>query len=124
MSESPKEDTAYEPKNDDSSSEEEVEISKTVEKASSRNSKKRKATDDTPETSNTLKDAKGNVYYQLSSKRRVTITKFSSGEKAVDLREWYQKDGEYKPGKGICLPKAQWEALVELLPEINQALQK
>lgn len=64
----------------------------------------------------------------------------------MDLREWYQKDGEYKPGKGIntfimwlgacgyrwlikkctgiCLPKAQWEALVELLPEINQALQK
>ncbi|KAH8548541.1 transcriptional Coactivator p15-domain-containing protein [Umbelopsis sp. PMI_123] len=122
MSESPKDDTAYEPKND-SSSEEEIEISKTVEKTNSRSTKKRKATDDTPETNKTLKDPKGNVYYQLSSKRRVTITKFSSGEKAVDLREWYQKDGEYKPGKGICLPKAQWEALIDLLPEINAALE-
>ncbi|CAO3663135.1 unnamed protein product [Umbelopsis vinacea] len=101
MSESPENDTAYEPKNDSSGDEEEIETVKVVEKAASRSSKKRKATDDTPETASTLKDDKGNVYYELSAKRRVTITKFPSGEKAVDLREWYQKDGEYKPGKDL-----------------------
>ncbi|GAB5587530.1 hypothetical protein Unana1_02430 [Umbelopsis nana] len=123
MPESPNSDTAYEPKND-SSSEEEVENVKVVEKKTSQSNKKRKATDDTPETSKTLKDEKGNVYYELSGKRRITITKFSSGEKGVDLREWYQKDGEYRPGKGICLPTAQWKKLVELLPEINAAVEK
>lgn len=124
MADSSESDTAYDPKNDSASEEEEVEDVKVAEKQVNKSNKKRKLTDETPESEKTLKDEKGNIYWELSGKRRITITKFSSGEKAIDIREWYKKDGESRPGKGICLPKSQWEKIVDLLPELNEALGK
>ena len=43
----------------------------------------------------------------------------------MDLREYYEKEGELLPGKkGIALDLAQWEKLVEAVPDINAAVQQ
>lgn len=61
-------------------------------------------------------------FFQLSAKRRVTVSEFR-GRLQVDIREYYEADGEMKPGrKGICLTKEQWETLKSLIPEIDAEL--
>lgn len=41
----------------------------------------------------------------------------------MDIREWYEKDGEMKPGaRGISLPREQWEIVVQNLEAIEEAL--
>ena len=43
----------------------------------------------------------------------------------VDLREYYEKDGELLPSKkGIALDFPQWEKLCAAVPEIDAALQQ
>lgn len=61
-------------------------------------------------------------FFQLSPKRRVTVRAFPTGEPAIDIREVYTVNGEERPGKGICLPLAQWKSLVEQLPHIEEAI--
>ncbi|KAI8145712.1 hypothetical protein BJV82DRAFT_601963 [Fennellomyces sp. T-0311] len=63
---------------------------------------------------------------ELSNKRRVFVRPFSSGEPSIDIREVYKDKvtKEMRRGKGICLPLAQWKRLKELLPEIDEAIEK
>ncbi|KAI8367693.1 uncharacterized protein BYT42DRAFT_587131 [Radiomyces spectabilis] len=77
-------------------------------------------------SSETPRDTQGNQYLELSAKRRVTIRAFSSGEPSVDIREVYRdkNTGELRPGKGICLPMAQWKKLKELIPAIDTAIER
>lgn len=45
------------------------------------------------------------------------------GKIYVDVREYYEKDGEMLPGKkGISLTVEQWEKLKALIPKIDDAL--
>ncbi|KAI8371195.1 hypothetical protein EDC96DRAFT_501771 [Choanephora cucurbitarum] len=71
------------------------------------------------------RDKDGNQIFPLSAKRRVTIRAFSSGEGSVDLREFYvdKNTQEMKPGKGICLPLAQWKKLKEYMHDIDEAIE-
>ncbi|KAL4819047.1 transcriptional Coactivator p15-domain-containing protein [Aspergillus spinulosporus] len=69
-------------------------------------------------------DSNGDSYWEISKMRRVTISSFR-GKTMVNIREYYEKDGEELPGKkGISLPIDQFSSLVTLLPEIEIALQE
>lgn len=61
---------------------------------------------------------------ELDKKKAVTVRKFN-GTNLVDIREFYidKSSGERKPGKkGIALTEESWAKLLELLQEINDAL--
>jgi hypothetical protein len=45
-------------------------------------------------------DSDGNRYWEISKARRVTISDFK-GTKLVNIREYYQKDNEWLPGKKV-----------------------
>jgi len=64
-------------------------------------------------------------FWELSSSntpRRVEISEFK-GSKLVNIREFYQKDDEYLPGrKGISLSIDQYKAFVKAIPAINASL--
>ncbi|KAJ5988289.1 RNA polymerase II transcriptional coactivator KELP [Penicillium waksmanii] len=72
----------------------------------------------------TKTDSNGDQYWEVSKMRRVTVSKFR-GRTMVNVREYYEKDGQELPGKkGISLPVEQFAALVKLLPDIEQALEQ
>ncbi|RAO71228.1 uncharacterized protein BHQ10_007240 [Talaromyces amestolkiae] len=67
-------------------------------------------------------DSNGDIYWDISSHRRITISEFR-GKSMVNIREYYEKDGQELPGKkGISLPIEQFNALIGCLPEIEQVL--
>ncbi|KAK0640175.1 putative RNA polymerase II transcriptional coactivator [Lasiodiplodia hormozganensis] len=69
-------------------------------------------------------DDEGNPFWELSAKRRVTVSEFN-GRPMVGVREYYEKDGKQLPGKkGISLSLDQYNALMEVLPEVETALAK
>jgi len=45
-------------------------------------------------------DGDGNPYWEISKARRVTISEFK-GKQLVHIREYYQKDNEWLPGKKV-----------------------
>ena len=56
------------------------------------------------------------------SQKRVTVSNFK-GRTLLDIREWYEKDGEFKPGrKGISLTSDQWTAIKSSANGISAAL--
>lgn len=70
-----------------------------------------------------LRDALANAtldtVVELSATRKATISDYKKNALSVDVREWYEKDGEWKPGqKGISLNSNTFEvcALLSMLP--------
>ncbi|KAK6355081.1 hypothetical protein TWF696_004205 [Orbilia brochopaga] len=68
-------------------------------------------------------DEEGNAYWELGGKaRRVTVSEFK-GNVLVSVREYYEKDGKYFPGKkGISMSLDQFNQLIKVLPSIEQAI--
>jgi len=56
-------------------------------------------------------------------KRKVTVSQWRN-QTRIDIREFYEKDGEVLPGrKGISLSLDQWELLKELIPKIDNYIE-
>ncbi|KAL2758038.1 hypothetical protein ACRALDRAFT_1068482 [Sodiomyces alcalophilus JCM 7366] len=69
-------------------------------------------------------DKEGNPYWELSNKRRVGLSKFKDMT-MINIREFWEKDGEMLPGKkGISLSLQQYENLLKAVPEINNRLRQ
>ncbi|EGD94694.1 hypothetical protein TESG_02202 [Trichophyton tonsurans CBS 112818] len=69
-------------------------------------------------------DSNGDPYWEISRQRRVTISTFK-GRVLVNVREYYEKDGQELPGKkGISMTLEQFNSLVTLLPEISAVIEQ
>ena len=59
---------------------------------------------------------------ELSRNRFVSVSEFR-GKKLVNIREYYEKDGEQLPGrKGISLTLEQWNKLKKHMDQIDEKL--
>ncbi|GBM64765.1 Activated RNA polymerase II transcriptional coactivator p15 [Araneus ventricosus] len=86
-----------------------------------RNPPAKKSKNEKPAAASTSED--GDLI-KLSKYRYVSVREFR-GKLMVDIREYYEKDGEMKPGKkGICLNMEQWNALKEQMENIEAAIKK
>ncbi|CAL8467636.1 g7174 [Coccomyxa elongata] len=75
------------------------------------------------EISEALETGTDDYEVELSVQRKLRV-RLVGKNYCVDLREYYQKDGEDAPGKkGINLQPEQWEALVTAAADINAELQ-
>ncbi|XP_045215971.2 activated RNA polymerase II transcriptional coactivator p15-like isoform X2 [Mercenaria mercenaria] len=64
----------------------------------------------------------GEMMFQLARMRYATVSEFR-GKVMVGIREYYEKDGEMRPGKkGISLPMDQWKRLKDQIDDIDQAV--
>ena len=62
--------------------------------------------------------------FDLSGKKKVFIKSYK-GQKMVDIREIYEKNGEMMfTQKGVCLTMDAWSTLKELIPSIERELKK
>ncbi|EKE39180.1 hypothetical protein ENUP19_0317G0087 [Entamoeba nuttalli] len=62
----------------------------------------------------------GDKYVQLGERKYVRLNQFK-GTKYIDVREFYERDGELKPGqKGISLKDYEFEELVNNIDKIKK----
>ena len=60
----------------------------------------------------------------LDNRKRVAVERYR-GEKKVDIREYYEHRGEFRPCKrGISLSESNWIKLKEVMNDIDEALKK
>ena len=70
------------------------------------------------ELSAALKAADTSAAVQLGGMRKATVSEFK-GRHFVNVREYYEKDGQQLPGKkGIALDVTQWESLTGLFDAV------
>ncbi|GAA5940442.1 hypothetical protein JCM3775_005093 [Rhodotorula graminis] len=73
-------------------------------------------------TGEVLTDDKGNPYVDLGANKRVVVSDFK-GKTLVQIREYYNDNGEWKPGKkGIALPVDAWDRLKKSVAAIDSAI--
>lgn len=67
----------------------------------------------------------GQTIFNISpGKKRVSVGEYK-GALLVNIREYYEKDGEELPGKtGIALSVEQFESFKKLIPDIEEAIKK
>ncbi|KZV95130.1 PC4-domain-containing protein [Exidia glandulosa HHB12029] len=58
-------------------------------------------------------------HVEIGPRKRCTVRKFK-GKVLIDIREYYEKDGESLPGKkGVALSAEEWKKLLENAEEIS-----
>ena len=58
--------------------------------------------------------------WNLSSRKKINFIEFK-GQKFVNIREYYEKDGEVLPGKkGICLKEEEFETVKQILSKVDK----
>ncbi|KAJ7385407.1 Transcriptional coactivator [Desmophyllum pertusum] len=86
--------------------------------------KKSKTKSEKPSKASSSKKDEDFGVFELTSKRKVSVREFK-GRVLVDIREFYESDGEMKPGrKGISLQLEQWEKLKNLVGDIDEAIEQ
>ncbi|KAG7158730.1 Activated RNA polymerase II transcriptional coactivator p15-like [Homarus americanus] len=71
-----------------------------------------------------LTNDNGEGYFQLEGNKRVSIRQFR-GKVFVDIREFYEKDGKFLPGKkGISLSPTQWIKLKDLISCVDEEIKE
>ncbi|XP_015763952.1 PREDICTED: RNA polymerase II transcriptional coactivator KIWI-like [Acropora digitifera] len=82
---------------------------------------KKKKTADEKSSSSKGED---NFSFPLADRRKISVREFK-GKVYVDIREFYESDGELKPGKkGIMLQISQWEKLKEHIDDVDEAIKQ
>ena len=62
------------------------------------------------------------IKFILDNKKRITVHKFK-GQVKVDIREFYESNGEMKPGKkGISLSLDNWKKLKGFIDNIDESI--
>ncbi|KAL8602282.1 hypothetical protein ACOMHN_022795 [Nucella lapillus] len=70
------------------------------------------------------KGPNGELMIQLARMRYATVSEFR-GKVLVSIREYYEKDGDLRPGKkGISLTLDQWNALKDHMGDIEEAIRQ
>lgn len=46
------------------------------------------------------------------------------GKYFVHIRQWYEKDGEMRPGKGIAMTMEEWKEFTEKFEDIKQMIKE
>ncbi|KAI1730230.1 transcriptional coactivator p15 (PC4) domain-containing protein [Ditylenchus destructor] len=68
------------------------------------------------------KSASGAELIEFGKLRYACVSEFR-GEKRVDIREYYEKDGQFHPGrKGISMTETQFKNLKKIIPQIEEKL--
>ncbi|XP_069672162.1 RNA polymerase II transcriptional coactivator [Periplaneta americana] len=76
-----------------------------------------------PNTSSSRKDD-DEPSWLLEKNRFVKVREFR-GKVYIDIREYYESDGDLKPGKkGISLSTAQWQKLKSVMSEVDDAVKE
>ena len=117
----------------DSDSEGEKRIKAKLRKEAAKKRKAEKSVEGSPAKKSagiTASAAKGTVHSDADSKfflgkmKYVSVRPFKNMI-LVDIREYYEKDGELKPGKkGISLQAEQWNLLKDNMEEIDSKIQE
>lgn len=70
------------------------------------------------------RDGENNLYWEISKARRVSVSDYK-GKTMISIREYYEKNDEWLPGKkGITLTLEQYASLISILPGIETELRK
>ena len=70
------------------------------------------------------RDSEDNLYWEISKARRVVLNDFK-GKKMISIREYYEKDGTWLPGKkGISMTVEQYSALIGVMPAVERELKR
>ncbi len=90
------------------------------------NKKREKEKKEKKESNKTIKDdvivGDKEVKFVLDSKKRITVHKFK-GQLKVDIREFYEDNGEMKPGKkGITLNMDNWKKFKGFIAYIDETI--
>ncbi|XP_046574425.1 activated RNA polymerase II transcriptional coactivator p15-like [Haliotis rubra] len=76
------------------------------------------------EAKTTKTNSNGEQMFQIARMRFATVSEFR-GKAMVSIREYYEADGDLRPGKkGISLTMDQWNSLKDQIEDIDEAVKQ